>query len=193
MPQPPWRSPLTHALEQNRSRPDARYLQLATLRRDGRPANRTLVFRGFRDQTDQLQFATDRRSAKVGQIAAQAVAEACWYFPQTQEQFRLAGELILIGPEAIAPDLRAARTRLWQTLSDATRLQFVWPPPGTPRAAGDRLSDAPPDPLQPLDCFGLLLLEPDQVEHLQLQGNPQNRWRYRRQADASWTWEAIYP
>lgn len=42
----PWRSLLDRALDLNSSLASARYLQLATVRADNRPANRTLVFRG---------------------------------------------------------------------------------------------------------------------------------------------------
>jgi pyridoxamine 5'-phosphate oxidase len=44
----PWRSPLSRALYRNRNLPYCRYLQLATVRPNGQPANRTVVFRGFR-------------------------------------------------------------------------------------------------------------------------------------------------
>jgi pyridoxamine 5'-phosphate oxidase len=43
----PWRSALARALHRNRALVYARYFQLATVRADGRPANRTVVFRGF--------------------------------------------------------------------------------------------------------------------------------------------------
>lgn len=42
-----WRSQLARALHRNRALADSRYLQLATVGKNGRPANRTLVFRGF--------------------------------------------------------------------------------------------------------------------------------------------------
>jgi len=64
-----------------------RYVQLATIRADNRPANRTLVFRGFLEDTDQLKFVIDARSQKVDQIFHQPWAEACWYFPETVNNF----------------------------------------------------------------------------------------------------------
>jgi hypothetical protein len=42
---PQWRALLQRSLDKNRSLAYARYLQLATVRPDGRPANRTVVFR----------------------------------------------------------------------------------------------------------------------------------------------------
>jgi hypothetical protein len=41
----PWRSLLQRSLSQNSSLPYAKYMQLASVRPDGRPAARTVVFR----------------------------------------------------------------------------------------------------------------------------------------------------
>ncbi len=88
---PPWRSPLARALHRNRSLPYARYLQLATVRANGRPANRTVVFRGFLDGSDQLKFVTDARSEKAEQVSQFSWGEACWYFPKPASNFGLQG------------------------------------------------------------------------------------------------------
>ena len=65
----PWRSPLARALHNSRSCAQSRYIQLATTRLDGKPANRTVVFRGYSDAANTLTFVTDRRSDKVQQLA----------------------------------------------------------------------------------------------------------------------------
>ena len=44
---PGWRLSLTSALHRNRHLVYSRYFQLATVGLEGRPANRTVVFRGF--------------------------------------------------------------------------------------------------------------------------------------------------
>ncbi|MEL6814600.1 MAG: pyridoxamine 5'-phosphate oxidase family protein [Cyanobacteria bacterium J06598_3] len=95
----PWRSPLSRALHRNRAQPFARYLQLATVRPDGTPANRTIVFRGFLANTNRLMFICDRRSEKTHHTHQNPAAEACWYFTKTREQFRLSGQLTLITAE----------------------------------------------------------------------------------------------
>lgn len=189
-----WRSALARALHQNRSLVYARYVQLATVRIDGRPANRTVVFRGFLEPTNQLKFITDNRSDKADQIAQQAWAEVCWYFPKSREQFRLLGKLTLV--EANHPDanLIKARQTQWQDLSDAARLQFAWPAPGQPRTTDSNFNPPPPDPLQPLPNFCLLLLDPVQVDHLQLKGEPQNRYLHHYSLEAqTWSMETVNP
>ncbi len=189
----PWRSLLSGALHRNRSEPHSRYLQLATIQADGRPANRTLVFRGFLDNTNQLKFVTDSRSQKADQIEHHPWAEACWYFTTTREQFRLAGTLTLVGANHPDSLLQQARQVSWQDLSDAARLQFAWPHPRERRADVSTFSPPPPDPQKPLESFCLLLLEPVQVDHLELRGDPQNRCLYRLESSQAWSIQAVNP
>ena len=63
------------------------YVQLATVRADGRPANRTIVYRGMAADAT-LRFCTDIRSSKIQDLLASNAGEACWYFPTTREQVR---------------------------------------------------------------------------------------------------------
>ncbi len=192
MPLAPWRSPLSRALHRNRSLVYARYLQLATVRSDNKPANRTVVFRGFfDDETNQLKFVVDARSEKSEQIDQNPWAEACWYFPKTREQFRLLGTLTLIR-ENCGGALQKARQTAWQELSDGARVQFAWAHPGQPRADAAEFSPPPPDPVEPLPHFCLLLLKATQVDHLELRGEPQNRKQYLL-TDDTWATQEINP
>ncbi|HEY9802330.1 MAG TPA: Npun_F5749 family FMN-dependent PPOX-type flavoprotein [Leptolyngbyaceae cyanobacterium] len=188
----PWRSAIAHALHRNRSLVYARYLQLATVRANGHPANRTVVFRGFLADTNQLKFITDARSDKIDQIQQRPWAEACWYFPNTREQFRISGYLTLVGSDESHPHLQPARLATWQELSDAARLQFAWPHPGKGKEDQAAFNPPPPDPQKPIANFCLLLLEPTQVDHLELRGEPQNRYLYRLD-DQEWSMQAINP
>ncbi|MEH2071376.1 MAG: Npun_F5749 family FMN-dependent PPOX-type flavoprotein [Nostoc sp.] len=190
----PWRGAIAHALDANSSLAYARYLQLATVQANGRPANRTLVFRDFLEETNQLKFVIDSRSAKADQIQQQPWAEICWYFPNTREQFRIAGCLTLVGNDDSHEDLQPARISIWQELSDAARLQFAWPDPGKARVNEAQAFEPPaPDPVQPLPNFCLLLLDPVQVDHLELRGEPQNRRLYGRNENQEWFCEEINP
>lgn len=188
----PWRSPLSHALHRNR-KPFSRYFQLATIQADGLPANRTVVFRGFLANSNQIKIITDNRSQKYSQIQTQPNAEISWYFTDTREQFRIAGKLRLIDENSSQADLTTERDRTWQDLSDAARLQFVWPHPGQKRNDIDAFSPPPPDPEKPVANFCLLILEPLQVDHLQLRGNPQNRYIYNCNASLNWSVVEVNP
>ncbi len=186
----PWRSPLARALHRNRSRPESRYAQLATLRPNGRPANRTVVFRGFVPDDNSLLFVTDQRSDKVGHLLSQPAVELCWYFAKTREQFRIAGQMQVI----TAADVENAplRDRAWESLSDNARQSFSWPPPGHPRQREGfdtpLMASAPP-----LETFVLLRLVPDWVDHLELRGDPQTRHQYHQVAGLDWVTQAVNP
>jgi pyridoxamine 5'-phosphate oxidase len=189
----PWRSVLSRALHQNRSLPYSRYAQLATVRPNGKPANRTIVFRGFLADTNQLKFVTDARSEKPEHIAHCPWAELCWYFPTTREQFRIAGYLKLIRFDEQNELLQKARQSVWQELSDSARTQFAWAHPGQPRDEADPFSPPAPSPIDPLPHFCLVLLDPTEVDHLELRGDPQNRHRYLQQNPDHWLSETINP
>jgi pyridoxamine 5'-phosphate oxidase len=189
----PWRGAIAHALHRNRSLVYARYLQLATVRASGRPANRTVVFRGFLEDTNQLKFISDTRSQKTEQIEEKPWAEICWYFPNTREQFRIGGCLTLVAGDNSDSSLQKARNTTWHDLSDAARLQFAWPHPGKPRVEEKgAFAPPPPDLTQPLENFCLLLLEPVEVDHLELRGEPQNRYLYQL-SEEGWSSQEINP
>ena len=190
---PPWRSYLARALQKNRSQPHSRYFQLATVQADGSPANRTVVFRGFLENSNQLKIITDARSEKITQIHHQPKGEICWYFTATREQFRLAGELILVDDKNCDRQLQAARYSTWQEISDNARSQFTWPNPGEPKSGTEDFSISPIDKNKPLDNFLLLLFNPVKVDHLQLRGNPQNRCFYVLNNSGVWSMTGVNP
>jgi pyridoxamine 5'-phosphate oxidase len=175
-----WRSALFGALHRNRSLVYSRYAQLATVTAEGKPANRTIVFRGFVDElipdrSNDLKFITDRRSEKIAQINQNAWGEICWYFPKTREQFRILGQLAIVDATDGDAQLQKLRRITWHNLSDNARSSFAWPEPKHDRAADAAFEMAELDPQQPIDTFCLMLLSPTSVDHLQLKGDPQNR------------------
>jgi pyridoxamine 5'-phosphate oxidase len=189
----PWRSPLSRALHRDRSKPHSRYFQLATVEANGYPANRTVVFRGFLNDTNLLKIIADMRSQKIHQIQHQAWAEACWYFTGTREQFRLAGKLILVDENNPHADLQKVRHGTWEELSENARIQFAWACPGEKRASSEAFSPQQPDAVVPLPNFCLLLLDVIKVDHLELRGEPQNRWLYIRDDLNHWSVSEINP
>lgn len=79
--------------------------QLATIdKKDLKPRCRTVVFRDFlfKDKrTNILTFNTDTRSGKIeesfnGDLGKSTPVEACFYFPETMEQYRFSGECFIV-------------------------------------------------------------------------------------------------
>ena len=193
MPETLWRASLVLALYRNRHVAQSRYLQLASMRADGRPANRTVVFRGFIGQTDRISIVTDSRSAKVGELVAAPWAEICWYFPMAREQFRLGGRVTVVRGDSDDEADRKGRRDTWRALAEATRQSFTWPSPGAPRDPSTPFVEEVTDPEVPPATFALLVIDPIEVDHLEIDGSPQNRWAYRRGDDGRWTGREINP
>ncbi|GAC1471125.1 MAG: hypothetical protein NVSMB9_16920 [Isosphaeraceae bacterium] len=171
-----WRSALETALQANVSVRTVHYAQLATIREDGRPANRTVVYRGDFEPSGELIFTTDLRSEKVRQTAANPSAELCWFFPASREQFRLLGRLQVVD-ETAQDELAVARMRIWQALPERSRQSFTWPTPGAPRSESVDFGRAVP--LDVPSTFALLLLNPERVDHLDLRAEPHHRTLHR--------------
>ncbi len=180
---PPWRPLLRGALERQGRSPQARWLQLASLARDGTPRVRTLVFRCWSGATG-LDLLTDRRSAKSGELKGFAPLELCWVLPKARCQFRLRGQRLPLAAE----EERQALERHWQALTPRGRALWGWPAPGEPlqaEAAFPReLDDGAPRP----EHFELLRVQLQRVELLELLGHPHRRrcWRVANDWQEEW-------
>jgi len=191
---PPWREALERALARNTARAEARHVQLATVRADGRPANRTVVFRGFLEASSALLFSSDLRSAKVAQLERTPWAEACWSFPSLREQFRLLGTVTLVGPDHPRSDLERSREQVWRNLPATVRQSFTWPLPGAARAELAEFRVPLPDDSGPLPTSGLIILEPHEVDYLRLlEPGPHERMIFRHDTDGGWLAIGVNP
>ncbi|KAA8516196.1 hypothetical protein F0562_019375 [Nyssa sinensis] len=93
----PWKQLLLNALESNSNLKHASFFQLATIGSNGGPSNRTVVFRGFQENSDKILIHTDCRTRKIDDLKHCPVAEICWYFTDSWEQFRINGRIDIIG------------------------------------------------------------------------------------------------
>jgi PPOX class probable FMN-dependent enzyme len=168
-------------------------VQLATIGLDGRPAVRTVVFRGFLGEGGDLVFTTDARSTKRAEIERAPDAALCWYFAETREQFRLSGVVRLVDASTADAQLQDARCGAWRSLSDESRTGFTWPAPGEPRDRGTAFPTTPPARDAPLDSFALLIVSVREIDHLELDGDPQRRWKYAVGEDGRWSCSEVNP
>mmetsp|Transcript_6886 Transcript_6886/g.10818 ORF Transcript_6886/g.10818 Transcript_6886/m.10818 type:complete len:203 (-) Transcript_6886:300-908(-) len=200
----PWRQSIAASLHRNRSLAYSRYAQLATVRPDGKPACRTLVFRGFLDNQalglrDALKFITDSRSNKMDDIRAGDAlkggcwAELAWYFPKSREQYRFLGQLIAVDHTTPNELLQVERKAQWAQLSENARAQFAWPASGTPKSDSSMFVVQALDENITLETFVLLILNPANVDLLQLKSSPQNRFLYAKDTGSDWIQHSVNP
>jgi pyridoxamine 5'-phosphate oxidase len=191
----PWRQVLARSLHRNRALVYARYFQLATVRANGRPANRTVVFRGFLPERNAILMITDRRSQKIAQIEHQGWAEICWYFPKTREQFRFAGILHIVDGSHPKERWQKAYHETWRSLSEAARAQFYGVAPGLPRASEqEQIEPEPPDASDSIpESFRLLVFVPEDLDYLDLTTHPHHHCRYWLESVDSWKAEWLTP
>ncbi|KAI8374189.1 pyridoxamine 5'-phosphate oxidase-domain-containing protein [Radiomyces spectabilis] len=162
---PVWKKLLARQLQANIEKlgPSESYVSLATVRLDGTPANRTVVFRGFAGEhhehdlgweSDLLTITCDQRSAKVKEIKKNPSYEVNWWMSGTQEQFRLHGHIHVYGDQhqidrSLSSHVRntkdatktpvqadwweGERRRQWLALGDGLRATFAQEAPGEPK------------------------------------------------------------
>lgn len=153
-----WRQRLARSLHLSRSKAHARFVQLASLGHDGRVHNRTLVFRGFVDNTDQLIMITDTRSDKYMGLIQHPQVEICWYFEKSREQYRINGDVLVITNASSQADLRE---QVWHSLSLSAKEQFYW---YLDKAVVAEIVEQGSIP----DTFSVILLQPVSVDYLYL-------------------------
>lgn len=189
----PWRSPLQRALHRNRSQIFSHYFALATVTKDGFPANRMVVFRGFLDNSNKIKIITDIRSKKIEHLRDNCKGEICWYFAKTREQFRITGKLELITENYQDENLLKERQKSWEKLSEKAKEQFYWANPKELFTENSSLINYQVDEKNPIANFCLLLFNPAKVDHLELRGSPQNRYIYELIEENKWLKNQVNP
>lgn len=168
---PVWRQLLEDLILRHAHLPFSKFVQVATIRTDGRPANRTLTFRFFLSD-NRLLFTADTRTEKFAELRKHAWAELCWYFVEARVQFRLLGTMQELENRG-AEEVHLACNRTWEERTDKSRQSFSWP------RASERLSNSVmftnPPASEPPSNFGLLGFCPQRVETLDLTSHPHAR------------------
>eukprot|EP00392_Amoebophrya_sp_AT5.2_P006052 g6062.t1 len=129
-----WRERIEYSMKEGRKARGGNFVQLATVDPDRNPRVRTVVFRGFEkleSSAEALKMITDARSEKAQHLAQNPKGELLWWFPQTNEQYRIFGKCELYGGGSTNGTRNSQLVDAqWKTTSDSTREQFFWPCPG---------------------------------------------------------------
>ncbi|KAK9279895.1 hypothetical protein L1049_013578 [Liquidambar formosana] len=192
----PWKQLLLNALESNANLKHSSFFQLATIGSNGRPSNRTVVFRGFQENSDKIQINTDCRSRKIEELKHCPFAEICWYFTDSWEQFRINGRIDVIDGSNSDPMKLEQREKAWFASSLKSRLQYLGPLPDLPCLSEQPSQEFSLDPSTgPVDAFCLLVLDPDQVDYLNLKSSERLTFTSRQSVNEEkcWTSKRINP
>lgn len=187
MTSPIWRQHLRAAQKREGHAAHARWVQLATVNKDGCPRVRTVVFRGWVGDA-QLDLFSDARSSKFSDLIHQPEAEICWLFPKAKQQYRFRGVIDILRPDNDSDTCHQA----WKNLTPRGRAVWTWPPPGSPFDDQDAFS-INVDDTQPLpEHFRILRLAINRAELLDLKGDVHKRllWTHSNQL---WMEERLNP
>ncbi|KAL9435288.1 hypothetical protein AB3S75_021543 [Citrus x aurantiifolia] len=187
----PWKQLLLRALESQSHLKHSIYFQLATVGTNGRPSNRTVVFRGFQDNTDKIQINSDTRSRKIEELKSCPFSEICWYFTESWEQFRINGRVDVIDGSNSDPEKLQIREKSWFGCSMKARLQYLDPEQGC-LSVNEQPKEFSLDPCAgPVDAFCMLILEPDQVDYLNLKSNQKLKFMSRLSDNGEKYWASL--
>ncbi|MBP0463265.1 pyridoxamine 5'-phosphate oxidase family protein [Roseomonas sp. PWR1] len=142
---------------------------LATVATDGTPNLRTVVLRAFDPATRRIRIHTDRRSAKVAEIAARPRVMLHGYDAGAQVQLRIAGDATLHLDDAEA---EAA----WAGSRAMSRM--VYATPHAPGATLDTPTAAPQDAEGGRENFAVVTFILDRLDWLLLAHEGHRRARF---------------
>ncbi len=149
---------------------------LVTIGTDGAPEARTVVLRAFDPASRRLQIHTDRRSAKLAQMAADPRIALHGYDPTARMQLRIAGRAMLHLDDAAAD-------AAWSASRETSRMTYATDdPPGTPLPAPPA---APGDPIGGRAHFAAVALRVDSLDWLLLDPAGHRRARFTWLADGT--------
>ncbi|XP_026403757.1 pyridoxine/pyridoxamine 5'-phosphate oxidase 2-like isoform X1 [Papaver somniferum] len=191
VPLAPWKQLLLNSLESNGSLKHSTYFQLATIGLNGRPSNRTVVFRGFEEDSNKILINTDCRSCKVEEIKRFPFGEICWYFTDSWEQYRISGSIDVIDGSSRDQMKLLQREKAWFASSPRSRQQYLGPIPGLPCILEEPNQELSLDPSAgPVVAFCLLIVDPDQVDYLNLKSNERLAFTIKNNDDGGKCWDS---
>lgn len=188
---PPWRELLLKALHLNRAKPEAKYVQLATVNRKGLPKNRTVVFRGWSNDGG-FYIHSDKRSGKNQDIMYHSGVEICWYFAKTREQFRLTANANIMTKHC--HKYVNILEQHWNQLSTKAKHQYFQQKPGIPfDPENSKSSDIKWDEEEIPNAFTMLHIAPTKVDYLDLKGEPHHRLAFELTDNGDWSMRNLVP
>ena len=116
---PLWRQRLKASQSKEGKLSSNRWIQIANVSNNNEPRVRTVVFRGWLDNSTMLIY-TDKRSQKYVDLEINNNIEVLWLFFKTKSQYRFKGKVYEL----------ENNDKYWDKLIDKSKDQWFWPSPG---------------------------------------------------------------
>ena len=116
---PLWRQRLKASQSREGKLTSNRWIQIANVSKNNQPRVRTVVFRGWLDNTTMLIY-TDKRSEKYKDLRINKHIEVLWLFFKTKSQYRFKGKVYELKDN----------DKYWDNLFERSKDQWFWPSPG---------------------------------------------------------------
>ena len=116
---PSWRQDLKFSRKKESKSLSNKWIQLATASENNEPRIRTVVFRGWYNDTSMIIY-TDRRSEKIEHLKYNSNGEILWFFLKTKSQYRFKGKISEL----------SNNQNYWDTLSEKSKSSWFWGSPG---------------------------------------------------------------
>lgn len=158
---------------------------LGTVASGGQPRVRAVILRAVDERRGAVAFATDSRTAKVGELAKNARAALTFYDPERDVQLRLDGRAEIVTDSAV-------RREVWEKLGAGSKRLYDKPEvPGTLLAEGVSDGRGTGDEAA-FERFAWVRVTVDAIDAVDLSGAEHIRCRHTRGVD-SWVSERLVP
>jgi len=165
---PLWRLRLKASQSKEGKLASNRWIQLANVSKNIQPRVRTVVFRGWLDNSTMLIY-TDKRSEKYRDLETNNNIEVLWLFFKTKSQYRFKGKVYELDDN----------DKYWDNLLDRSKDQWFWPSPGKKIDQNNTISPINKTLLKP-NNFAVLKININEVDLLKLEKPLHKRFIWKK-------------
>ena len=165
---PQWRQELKASQFKEGKLSSNRWIQLANISINNQPRVRTVVFRGWLDNSTMLIY-TDKRSQKYIDLETNNNIEVLWLFFKTKSQYRFKGKVTEL----------KENDKYWDNLFDRSKDQWFWPSPGKKIDRENSISYKN-NKLSKPNNFSVLKINIDEVDLLKLEQPVHKRYIWKK-------------
>ena len=165
---PLWRQSLKASQSKEGKLASNRWVQIANVSKNNQPRVRTVVFRGWLDNSTMLIY-TDKRSQKYVDLETNNNIEVLWLFFKTKSQYRFKGKVYKLEDDY----------QYWDNLLEKSKTTWFWPHPGK-KINKNKIIPTTDIPLHKPNNFSVLKIYINEVDLLKLENPIHKRFIWKR-------------